>query len=141
MAQFKILIFIQTLMLAYMCAILPFDNMKRNCVEIVNELTVSILLIFVTIFMDEKNDIYSRFTMGYVTISILLGTVFFNWAIVSHETFTHVLKLVKLKGFDLLYSKVKRNLNKMKATPQRVKIEELTPVIKVINPLSIDLSF
>lgn len=128
-------------MLAYMCAILPFDNMKRNCVEIVNELTVSILLIFVTIFMDEKNDIYSRFTMGYVTISILLGTVFFNWAIVSHETFTHVLKLVKLKGFDLLYSKVKRNLNKMKATPQRVKIEELTPVIKVINPLSIDLSF
>ena len=79
--------------------------------------------------------------MGYVTISILLGTVFFNWAIVSHETFTHVLKLVKLKGFDLLYSKVKRNLNKMKATPQRVKIEELTPVIKVINPLSIDLSF
>lgn len=141
MAQFIILIFIQTLMLAYMCAILPFDNMKRNCVEIVNELTVSILLIFVTIFMDEKNDIYSRFTMGYVTISILLGTVFFNWAIVSHETFTHVLKLVKLKGFDLLYSKVKRNLNKMKATPQRVKIEELTPVIKVINPLSIDLSF
>ena len=128
-------------MLAYMCAILPFDNMKRNCVEIVNELTVSILLIFVTIFMDEKNDIYSRFTMGYVTISILIGTVFFNWAIVSHETFTHVLKLVKLKGFDLLYSKVKRNLNKMKATPQRVKIEELTPVIKVINPLSIDLSF
>ena len=96
MAQFIILIFIQTLMLAYMCAILPFDNMKRNCVEIVNELTVSILLIFVTIFMDEKNDIYSRFTMGYVTISILLGTVFFNWAIVSHETFTHVLKIVKL---------------------------------------------
>ena len=109
------------LMLSWLLTVRPLDTHNKNYLEMVNEFLILILGYFGFLFTDYVGDPVTRYSFGYLYISLLAFTLFLN---ICNLGFTSVHDLIK--HWKYYRQELKRLTSRKKKTEARAaaKAEE-----------------